>query len=58
MSRQCDNCGRFVTDQQIAHSDDLGHSVCDYCADTVESYPTDYVMPYLRSIWGFEENYD
>ena len=26
--------------------------------DTVESHPTDYVMPYLRSIWGFDENYD
>ena len=34
---RCENCGRYVTDQQIAHSDDLGHSVCDHCADTVES---------------------
>ena len=32
---RCENCGRFVTDQQIAHSDELGHSVCDHCADPI-----------------------
>ena len=35
MSERCENCGRFVTDQQLWHSAELGHSVCDYCADPV-----------------------
>ena len=30
---RCENCGRFVTDQQLWHSDELGHSICDHCYD-------------------------
>jgi len=30
---RCENCGRYVTDQQLWHSDELGHSVCDHCYD-------------------------
>ena len=44
------NCGRFVTDQQIAHSDELGHSVCYQCADTVESTPMDNYADYFEDI--------
>ena len=31
---RCENCGRYVTDQQLWHSDELGHSVCDHCYDS------------------------
>ena len=57
---KCDNCGRFVTDQQIAHSDELGHSVCDHCADTVESTPMDNYADYFEDIQngGLETYYD
>jgi predicted sulfurtransferase len=30
---RCENCGRYVTDQQLWHSETLGHSVCDHCYD-------------------------
>ena len=30
---RCENCGRYVTDQQLWHSEELGHSVCDHCYD-------------------------
>ena len=47
---RCENCGRYVTDQQLWHSDELGHSVCDYCADTVESTPMDQYADYFEDI--------
>jgi hypothetical protein len=60
MSERCENCGRFVTDQQLWHSDELGHSVCDHCeemwvtcvdkADTVESTPIDNYADYFEDI--------
>ena len=50
MSERCENCGRFVTDQQLWHSDELGHSVCDHCADTVESSPMDNYADYFEDI--------
>ena len=57
---RCENCGRFVTDQQIAHSDELGHSVCDHCADTVESTPMDQYADYFEDIQngGLDTYYD
>ena len=30
---RCENCGRFVTQRQLWHSKELGHSVCDHCRD-------------------------
>ena len=33
MSERCENCGRYVTDQQLWHSKELGHTVCDHCRD-------------------------
>ena len=50
MSERCENCGRFVTDQQLWHSEELGHSVCDHCADTVESNPMDNYADYFEGI--------
>ena len=47
---RCENCGRYVTDQQLWHSDELGHSVCDHCADTVESSPMDNYADYFEDI--------
>jgi len=47
---RCENCGRYVTDQQMWHSDELGHSVCDHCADTVESTPMDQYADYFEDI--------
>ena len=57
MSERCENCGRFVTDQQIAHSDELGHSVCDHCADTVESVSDEHINTLYRYYAG-ETYYD
>ena len=47
---RCENCGRYVTDQQLWHSDELGHSVCDHCADTVESTPMDEYADHFEYI--------
>ena len=57
---RCENCGRYVTDQQLWHSDELGHSVCDYCAGTVESTPMDNYADYFEDIQngGLETYYD
>ena len=40
MNERCENCGRFVTDQQLWHSEVHGHSVCDYCY-TPSDWPRD-----------------
>ena len=57
---RCENCGRYVTDQQISHSDELGHSVCDHCADTVDSTPMDNYADYFEDIQngGLETYHD
>ena len=47
---RCENCGRYVTDQQLWHSDELGHSVCDHCDDAVESTPMDNYADYFEDI--------
>ena len=39
MSERCENCGRYVTDQQLWHSDELGHSVCDHCEEMWINFP-------------------
>ena len=62
---RCENCGRFVTDQQLWHSKELGHSVCDHCHDPQRdgnmgtNWLTDYV-DYFEDIQngGLETYYD
>ena len=57
---RCENCGRYVTDQQLWHSEELGHSVCDHCADTVKSTPMDNYADYFENIQngGLETYYE
>jgi hypothetical protein len=65
MSERCENCGRYVTDQQLWHSKELGHSVCDHCHDPQRdgnmgtNWLTDYV-DYFEDIQngGPETYYD
>ena len=61
MSERCENCGKFVTATQLrGHIDELGHSVCDHCANTVESTPMDNYADYFEDIQngGLETYYD
>ena len=38
MSERCENCGRYVTDMSRQwYSDELGHGVCNRCAEPVYS---------------------
>ena len=62
---KCENCGRFVTDKQLWHSKELGHSVCDHCHDPKRdgnmgvNWLTDYA-DYFEDIQngGLETYYD
>ena len=37
MSERCENCGRFTDMAKQWYSDELGHGVCNRCADPVQS---------------------
>ena len=61
MSERCENCGKFVTDTQLrGHIDELGHGVCVFCIDTVESTPMDNYADYFEDIQngGLDTYYD
>ena len=69
MSERCENCGRFTDMAKQWYSDELGHGVCNRCAEPVHSVsladrigydPMDNYADYFEDIQngGLETYYD
>ena len=69
MSERCENCGRFTDMAKQWYSDELGHGVCNRCAEPVHSVsladrigydPIDDYADYFEDIQngGLETYYD
>ena len=69
MSERCENCGRFTDMAKQWYSDELGHGVCNRCAEPVHSVsladrigydPMDDYADYFEDIQngGLETYYD
>jgi len=69
MSERCENCGRFTDMAKQWYSDELGHGVCNRCAEPVHSVsladrigydPMDQYADYFEDIQngGLETYYD